>query len=229
MRCMVYVVVAVAWLAVGAAVGVVDARHGHWRHSWVVSAILGPFAVALAWERRHLVPPPPTVLTTGRARRGPVDLLLGFDGSSSSMDAAVLAIGLFGPRVHRVTLAAVLDVDTAAPHGDSVLHPAPWPEEEVARDALARAVSLLDAEFGIEAGSVILAGTPADALERYALDEGYEVVVIGCRGKGLSKLVLGSCASTLAREAKVPVLLVPAVPAMSPPCTTTRSAIPAQR
>jgi hypothetical protein len=38
---------------------------------------------------------------------GPVDLLLGFDGSSSPMDAAKLALGLFGPRVPRVTLATV--------------------------------------------------------------------------------------------------------------------------
>jgi hypothetical protein len=95
---MTYVAVFVAWLAVGAAVGMIDARHGHWRHSWAVSAILGPFAVALTWECRHLAPPSPTVLTTGRARRGPVDLLLEFDGSPSSMEVAVLAIGLFGPR-----------------------------------------------------------------------------------------------------------------------------------
>jgi len=226
---MVYVAVVVAWLAVGAAVGVVDARRGHWRHSWVVSAILGPFAVALAWERRHLAPPSPTVLTKGRARRGPVDLLLGFDGSPSSMEAAVLAIGLFGPRARKVMLATVLDVDTAAPHADSELYPVPWPEEQAARDHLDTAVSSLEADFGIEAGSVILAGAPADALERYAVEEGYEVLVIGCRGKGLSKVLLGSCASTLARAAKVPVMLIPEAPTTSSPSTATTSTAPARR
>lgn len=191
--------------------------------SALVSAIFGPFAVALAWGRRDLEPPSPTMLTPGRARRGPVDLLLGFDGSSSAMDAAVIAIGLFGPRVRRVTLATVLDVDTAAPHADSLLYPVPWPEEEAARDGLAEAVASLEADFGITAASVILAGAPADALERYAVEEGYEVLVIGCRGKGLSKLVLGSCASTLACKATVPVMLVPAAPARSSPSTTTTS------
>lgn len=221
-----YIVVLVAWLAVGALVGVVDARHGHWRHTWVVSTILGPFALALAWERRRLEPLSATVLTTGQARRGPVDVLVGFDGSPSAMDAAVLAIGLFGPRVRRVTLATVLDLDTATPHADSVLDPGPWPEEESARCWLAEAVSSLEADFGITAGSVILAGVPADALERYALEEGYEVLVIGCRGKGLSKLLLGGCASRLTSKATVPVLLVPAVSATASP---NAAATPVQR
>lgn len=79
---MVFIVILIAWLAIGAVVGVVDSRHGHWRHSWVVSTILGPFALALAWEHRRLEPPSATVLTTGRARRGPVDVLIGFDGST---------------------------------------------------------------------------------------------------------------------------------------------------
>jgi len=226
---MVYVAVVVAWLVVGAAVGVVEARHGHWRHGWVASAVLGPFAIALALERRHLPPPSPTVLTSGRARRGPVDLLVGFDGSESSMDAAALAIGLFGPLVRRVTLATVLDVDTAAPHADSTLYPEPWPEEQAARDKLDGAVSSLEADFGVKAGSVILAGAPADALERYAAEAGYEVLVIGCRGRGLSKLVLGSCASTLACTTKVPVMLIPAPPTTSWASTAAASKAPASR
>ena len=222
---MVYVAVAVAWLVVGAAVGVVEARHGHWRHSWVVSAILGPFALALALERRRLTPPSPAVLTAGRARRGPVDLLLGFDGSATSMEAAALAIGLFGPRVRRVTLATVLDVDTAAPHTDSALYAEPWPEEQAARHDLDTAVSALEESLGIKPGSVILAGAPADALERYAIDGGYEVLVVGCRGTGLSKLLLGSCASTLAGKARVPVMLIPAASVTSLPSGAAPSKI----
>ena len=139
------------------------------------------------------------------------------------MDAAVQAIGFFGPRVRRVTLATVLDVDTVAPHADSTLYPEPWPEEQAALDDLDRAVRSLEADFAIKPGSVLLAGAPADALERYAIDEGYEVLVIGCRGKGLSKLLLGSCASTLPGKARVPVLLIPAAPIASPPAPPTPS------
>jgi nucleotide-binding universal stress UspA family protein len=220
---MVYVALAVAWLVIGAAAGVIETRHGHWSRTWVVSAIMGPFAVALALGRRSVRPPSPTVVATGAARRGPVDLLIGFDGSSSSMEAATLAVGLFGPRVRRVTLATVLDVDTAAPHADNPLYPEPWPEEEAARRDLDAAATALEADAGIKPSSVILAGAPAEALERYAIEEGYEVLVIACRGRGFSKLFLGSCASTLARKTKVPVMLIPTAPIGSSPATPTPS------
>jgi nucleotide-binding universal stress UspA family protein len=109
-------------------------------------------------------------------------------------------------------LANVLDVDTAAAHDDSVVQPDLWPEERVSRDDLAAAVTTLETDYGIVAGSVILAGVPAEALERHAVEEGYEVLVIGCRGKGLSKLVLGSCATRLACKSSVPVMIIPARP-----------------
>jgi hypothetical protein len=163
---MIDVVVAVAWLVVGAAVGVIEGRHGHWHKAWVVSAILGPFAIPLALQHRHGAQPQPSVLSRGRARRGPIDLLIGLDGSESSMSAASLALRLFGPRVRRVTLATVLDVDTAAPHADDALYPEPWPEERAAREQLESAAAALAIEAGDKPGSVILAGDPADALEQ---------------------------------------------------------------
>src|SRR5690606_10680254 len=134
------------------------------------------------------------------------DLLIGIDGSRASLAAAETAVRLFGPRVRRVTLATVLDIETATPHGDSLLNPEPWPEEVAARDGLAAAVASLKAATGYEAGSVLLAGPPADALERHALDEEYEVIVVGRRGRGLARTLLGSCASALASRTNVPVL-----------------------
>lgn len=220
---MVYVLITAAWLTVGAAVGVFEARHGAWHRGWVVSAIFGPFAVPLALQRRHESRPTPTVLVPGTARRGPIDLLIGFDGSASSLTAASLAVRLFGPRVRRVTLATVLDNDTAPPHADSVMYPEPWREELDAREQLEAASSTLRDGLVEWPGSVLLAGDPADALEKYAIDEGYEVLVVGCRGKGLSKLLLGSCASKLARSTRVPVLLIPAEPAAAAPIAPTPS------
>lgn len=214
---MAYVLLLVAWLLVGGIVGVIEARHGAWHRAWVVSAIFGPFAIALAVQRRHQPRPHAAVLAPGRAGRGPVDLLIGLDGSEGSMSAASLALWLFGPRIRRVTLATVLDVDTAAPHAEDVLYPEPWPEEETARAQLDVAVESLHRSTGVQAGSVILAGEPADALEQHAIAEGYEVIVVGCRGEGLTTLVLGSCASKLACKTKVPVLLVPAEPAVTTP------------
>ena len=213
----VVLVVVVGWLAVGALVGVVDARHGGWKYSWVVDALFGPFAIPVVIQRRHQAPPEPTVVASSRARRGPVDLLIGFDGSESSMSAASAALDLFGPMVRRVTLATVLDVDAARLHTADVLNPLPWPEEEAARAQLEAAATSLRQRSGVGPGSVLLAGEPADALEQYAIAEGYEVIVIGCRGKGLTKLVLGSCASKLASGTKVPALLIPTTPGIAEP------------
>jgi nucleotide-binding universal stress UspA family protein len=222
-------VIVAAWLMVGAAVGVVEARRGYWRLAWVVSAMLGPFAIPLALQRRRLAMPDPVVLARGRTRRGRVDVLVGFDGSSDSIAAAELAIGLFGPRVRRVTLATVLDIDTAAPHADSRLYPQPWPEERQARELLDAAAVTLRASSGHEAGQVVLAGDPADALENYAREEGYEVIVVGCRGHGLSKMLLGSCASRLAGKTAVPVLIIPREPAAREPGATSATPASANR
>lgn len=205
---MIYVVIALAWLAVGAAVGVIEARHGYWRRGWVISAIFGPLAVPLALQRHKDPPPEPVVLATSHADRGPVDVLVGIDGSESSLAAAELALGLFGSRLRRVTLATVLDYDSLAPRDESSMFPEPWPEEIEAREILQQASARLRAAMRPEPGMVVLAGDPAEALERHARDEGYEVIVIGCRGRGVSKLILGSCASRLACQTTVPVLLV---------------------
>jgi nucleotide-binding universal stress UspA family protein len=210
---MMVIVIAVVWLLLGAAMGVFRARHGYWRHAWLVFALLGPFSVPFVLRPRRIPPSDAVVLARGRARRGRVDILVGLDGSRESVAAATVAVRLFGPRIGRVTLAMVLDFDTAAPHADSLLYPEPWPEERVAREQLEAGRAALRSTSGHEAGTVVLTGEPADALEAYALAEGYEVVVVGCRGKGLSKRLLGSCASELASRTAVPVLLVPHDPA----------------
>ena len=68
-----------------------------------------------------------------------------------------------------------------------------------------RAASSVKAQ---QPSTVVLTGRPADALTRYAADEGYEVISIGRRGRGASKAVMGSTASRLANGADVPVLVV---------------------
>ena len=44
-------------------------------------------------------------------------------------------------------------------------------------------------------------------MPRLAAEGAYDLVVVGGRGSGLSKVLLGSTATTLAAQAKVPVLL----------------------
>lgn len=202
------VALAVAWLAVGAVVGVVEARRGYWRHGWILTAVFGPLAVPLAHQRRRSAVPGPVVLARGVPGTGTIDVLVGTDGSPASRAAAHQAVDLFGPRLRRITLATVIDRDSAAPHSASLLHPEPWPEEVAARQLLAGEAADLAATTGRGPETVILAGNPAEALERHACDHGFQVLVVGCRGEGATKLILGSCASHLASGAAVPVLLV---------------------
>jgi nucleotide-binding universal stress UspA family protein len=60
---------------------------------------------------------------------------------------------------------------------------------------------------------VLLSGRPADELECLAMDEGYDLLVVGARGAGLSTALLGSTATTLAARGRVPVLVAGGEPA----------------
>jgi nucleotide-binding universal stress UspA family protein len=53
---------------------------------------------------------------------------------------------------------------------------------------------------------MILSGRPADALSEHALRDGYQLLVVGRRGRGASKTILGSTAEKLA-SAPIPVLI----------------------
>ncbi|MGH2358362.1 MAG: universal stress protein [Candidatus Limnocylindria bacterium] len=83
--------------------------------------------------------------------------------------------------------------------------PAGIEEEKRARarlEAAAKSVSPVSAE------TVLLQGQPADALSRHVEREGHNVIAIGSRGRGASKVFLGSVASRLARHSPTPVLIV---------------------
>jgi nucleotide-binding universal stress UspA family protein len=185
----------------------------------MLSALEGPFAIplALAARRRERELQPPVVLAPGRAGPGALDVLVGIDGSPDAVNAAVVAARLFGSRVHRITLAAVVDYDTAiAMREPSGLHPPPFWEEEAARSWLAQATRALGESARIEPRIVLLAGNPADALDRCAREGGSHVIVTGCRGHGVSTFLLGSTASRLAAKTSVPVMLVPTAPLHQP-------------
>ena len=208
---MLTVLVIVCWLLLGAAVGIVEARHGHWRRGWVVFAPLGPFAIpfARAVRRRERAVDVPMVLSRGRLGPGTFDVLVGIDGSCASTTAATEVARLFGTRLNRLTLAAVLDYETALPHDDAVLDREPWDEETTARAALERTADELVGLGCVMPERVLLAGNPPDTLNAHAVAGDYDMIAIGARGHGISKLLLGSCASRLAGKGRVPVLVVP--------------------
>lgn len=189
-----------AWVALGVALTLIMGRRGHNPFGWaVLGALLGPFAVLLAVE---------AVLDERRASRatlriavpadGSVDVMVGIDGSPEATGAMHAALDILGPRVRRLTLVAVRPYDEVS--GD----------ERPLRAELDRHAELVEADLarvGGRCGVLLLTGRPADELLREAHERGYDLLVVGARGRGLTKALLGSVATQLSSKAKVPVLI----------------------
>jgi nucleotide-binding universal stress UspA family protein len=186
------IVFLVAWLVIGGATSVVMRRHGHDGFAWLVlGLVFGPFAPLFAieaWSRRE----PVDVVAPGADRRGggPVDVLVGVDGSAESAGVVRAAADLLGPRLGRLAVAVVVPHDAGA---GSDVH---------AAERL-RALDVGRPEARLE----VLHGRPAPTLLEHMAEGGYDLLAVGARGAGLSS-VLGSTARELATTSKLPVLVV---------------------
>jgi nucleotide-binding universal stress UspA family protein len=198
-------VIGLTWLVIGAALSVLMGRRGFDPYAWfVLGVILGPLALVIAVyslsagheEEPEMLAPPPRL-------GGKVDVVVGFDGSWESCAAYRAVVDLFGTRLGRLTMARVIP------------HQAGWEAVQEARRSLeSEAGTFPSRAVGLE----VLYGKPDVALTEFARAGGYDVIAAGTRGAGLSKGVLGSVATELARHGSIPVLLVggdrtePAVP-----------------
>ncbi|MFN8233050.1 MAG: universal stress protein [Actinomycetota bacterium] len=187
----------VVWIAIGLTAAVVMGRRGHAAFTWlVVGAVLGPLSIPVAIRSvRAGGEVAPRELRAPTPGGGTIDVLVGIDGSDASHAALERSIELIGDRVGRLVLATVLDVETASTGG---------PER---REREAELEGLASGKTGGAAGVVVLAGRPADTLRAYAAEHGFELLVVGRRGRGASKAILGSTASALSERSDVPLLI----------------------
>lgn len=194
-----FIVIVLAWGLFGVSTAFLMGRRGHQPFMWLVLAIVfGPLVLPLAVNAlRHDRPGLFERLSRGRPGTGSVDVLVGIDGSVEAEKALGSAIGMLGARLGRLTLAAVVDYDIAA--GSSLAE-----ENDRAKDDLVRAANAT--ALGPE--TILLSGRPAEALRKHAVEQGYALIVVGRRGHGASRVLLGSVASELARGGEVPVLIV---------------------
>ncbi|MDZ7676108.1 MAG: universal stress protein [Acidimicrobiales bacterium] len=205
----VIVIVILSWLLVGFALGLYEARRGHWHWLWLLGALAGPLALPLARqieENERLARPLDISDATGHGPGG-VRLLAGIDGSDESIDAARRAANLLGSRLGDFTLAMVIDFDLheAVPGPLSPDHPRLADE----RTMLESAAASLDASLGFAPATVLLSGAPADALRQQATAARFDLLAVGSRGRGMTKRLVGSCASQLAQGSPVPALIMP--------------------
>ena len=192
---------AVLWLLAGLITAVVMGRLGHDPKLWLaLGVIAGPASVALvarALQEHNLIRP--ARLERGGRGRGPVDVLVGVDGSPESTAALEAAVDLLGPRLGRLAIVTVADYDSGYPRGSDDV------KEQAEVDlAAARAVA---AARGLSPEVTVLFGSPATTLEAYARDNGFELVAVGRRGSGLAAAAFGGVATHLARSGTIPVLV----------------------
>jgi nucleotide-binding universal stress UspA family protein len=124
---------------------------------------------------------------------GPFDVLVGVDGSHESEVALQRAAEILGTRIGRLTLATVTEFDYGSPQAEA--------DVKRARETLRSAAALADVP---EPGIVLPSDRPADALSD-AQRNGYELLVVGRRGRGASNAILGS---TAARITQSPVAIL---------------------
>jgi nucleotide-binding universal stress UspA family protein len=196
---------------IGFVLAIVMGRLGHSPFAWgVLGLLLGPIALLLALVAARDERSSSWLVAGGIPGSGPVDVLVGIDGSPESAAATAAALDLLGGRVGRLTLVAVAEID------DSV---AGRQEQarlrgELERQAEAVGVWLrehhrpVQAEHTVIPELVLRSGQPAAILDRIAAEDGYGLLVVGARGAGLSSVLLGSVATRLAARASVPVLVI---------------------
>lgn len=205
------------WALCGVVAAIVMGRRGHSPFPWfVLGFVLGPLVVPLVLGAIRREQPTPVVhVAHSQPSDGSLAVLVGVDGSDEAKGALVTGIALFGTRIGRLTIATVLDHDVE--------------DSSAGRDMQDRAREILSAHALLAAGlldrkpeTVVLTGRPADALVHHALADNYQVIVISPRGKGASRVLFGSVASSLARGVGVPVVILP--PAMPSPAGSEQSA-----
>lgn len=189
---------AAVWLAIGVTASILMGRRGHDAFGWLlIGSILGPLAIPLAIRTiREERTAAPRQIRMGGPGIGTVDVLAGLDGSDAARGALERAVQLFGDRIGRITLAAVIG------------HEGPGSGWSTEADATS---TLRDEAEGFkehDAGMIVLHGRPADALARYAAEQGFELVVVGRRGRGASKAILGSTSRRLSESPEIAVLIV---------------------
>jgi nucleotide-binding universal stress UspA family protein len=193
--------IAAVWLVTAVVVTLVMGRRGHDLFNWaVLSVIFGPLAILLAIDavrREPRAAAAPKRIHAGSRGPGSVRVLVGIDSSAESNAALRHAVELLGERIGVLTLAAVIDYDAAQTSR-------PWGVEADAERTLERSAAEVTA---FDPETIVLAGAPATALAEHATTEGYDLLVIGSRGHGASKAVLGSVASKLVRHPGLPVLI----------------------
>lgn len=190
---------AAAWLVLAAIVAILMRRRGHEFYVWALLAgVLGPLVIPLAVAARRA-----RVAGAQLDHPGTLDVLVADDGSAGAAAAYEAARAVLRSPATSWTFVTVVDAEAATTtRGRDTEHEA--------RDRLAERARSAAGELDAPVDIAVLHGDAASELCRYAVENGYEVIVAGSHSHRLSRAVLGSVARRLASASSVPVLVGPA-------------------
>lgn len=198
----------IAWAAIVVVtmlvVGYLAQRWGRDPFGWLLlSAVMGPIAlVGLVGTRHADLERAEAAGTPQRTIREHLCALVPVDGSPSSAAAAQHAANL-SEEYGEVVLLAVL------PH-----EAAPRTAGSADRDHDAKVAKMTEpamAALGAQGGTprvAIAYGAPGEAIVRAADAEGADAIIIGRRGAGLSRALLGSTSDYVVKHARQPVTVI---------------------
>lgn len=173
---------------IGFVLAIVMGRLGYSPLAWgLLGLLLGPIALLLALvEVRKERPWWTRLVASGDPGGGPVDVLVGIDGSPESAAATAAALELLGGRMGRLILVAVTDLDDSYAGREERMRL----QGELERQAEAVRAWLRERDGPVQAKQAVvpelklMAGRPATTLDTIAAEDGYDLLVAGPEAPG---------------------------------------------
>ena len=140
-------------------------------------------------------------------------ILVPIDGSESSLKALRHALILARTHNSIITLLSVIE-ELKLPFGAEYMLWANESHNELIRSTLEslnrETKKIMEQESDLDVDAEIREGVPANVIVQMALDEDYDLIVIGKRGMGVfEELVMGNVARKVVDLSKVPVTIIP--------------------
>lgn len=147
----------------------------------------------------------------------PRRLVLGYDGSTGARAAVEWCKDHAGALDAEVVVVGAVDVvpliglaPAASPSVSLSFDSVQTAMEQAVTEELDEAAAALR-DAGVTCRTVVGKGNPAQTLDRVAVEEAADLIVVGRRGRGgFVEMLLGSVPHTLAHHATIPVVIVPA-------------------
>ena len=172
----------------------------------LLAAVMGPIAIVALVGTRQADRSRTHTFEGGRGAPTPngACVLVPVDGSESSTRAARAVAGLGFNEAEAILL-------TVLPHEAEPGKQPTGPQQQAHQrevDRLTRDASAALREAGIRSRVLVGYGVPGEEIVEAARTEGVTAIIVGRRGAGLTKSLLGSVSDHVVKNASVPVVVV---------------------